>query len=85
LIIHDDGVGFAPVGTEQHGMGLRIMHHRARMIGATLEVQPGPHGGTCVLCTLENSTLVSVDDDKASTTVSTVGQQSGHSPTTLLG
>ena len=39
LMVHDDGVGFPAVIEERHGMGLRIMHHRARMIGATLEVQ----------------------------------------------
>ena len=46
---------------EQHGMGLRIMHHRARMIGATLEVQRGTLGGTSVICTLANPALVSVN------------------------
>jgi nitrate/nitrite-specific signal transduction histidine kinase len=42
-------------------MGLRIMHHRARMIGAILEVQHGARGGTCVICTLSNPTLVSIN------------------------
>jgi PAS domain S-box-containing protein len=60
LIVRDDGVGLPPVIAEQHGMGLRIMHHRARMIGATLEVQRGTHGGTLVICTLDNPALVSV-------------------------
>jgi len=61
LMVHDDGVGFSAVMAEQHGMGLRIMHHRAHMIGATLEVQRGTLGGTSVICTLANPTLVSVN------------------------
>lgn len=60
LMVHDDGVGFPAVVTEPHGMGLRIMQHRARMIGATLEVQPGAPGGTGVICTLDNPAMVSV-------------------------
>src|SRR5262245_10673828 len=61
LMVHDNGVGFPPVAAQRHGMGLRIMHHRARMIGASLEVQRGTHGGACVICTLDNPALVSVD------------------------
>ena len=61
LMVHDDGVGFSAVMAGQHGMGLRIMHHRARMIGATLEVQRGTLGGTSVICTLANPALVSVN------------------------
>jgi signal transduction histidine kinase len=61
LMVHDNGVGFPTVVAERPGMGLRIMHHRARMIGATLEIQRGAPGGTCVICTLDNPALVSVD------------------------
>ncbi len=61
LIVHDNGVGFPTVGAERPGMGLRIMHHRARMIGATLKVQSGAPGDTCIICTLDNPALVSVD------------------------
>jgi nitrate/nitrite-specific signal transduction histidine kinase len=61
LMVQDNGVGFPTNVAERHGMGLRIMHHRARMIGAILEVQRRKHGGTCVICTLDNPTLVSVD------------------------
>ena len=61
LTVHDDGMGFSTVLADQHGMGLRIMHHRARMIGATLEIQRGPQGGTSVICTLANPALVSVN------------------------
>jgi len=61
LMVHDNGAGFPTVVAERPGMGLRIMHHRARMIGATLEVQRGAPGGACVICTLDNPALVSVD------------------------
>lgn len=62
LTVLDDGVGFSfpPALGERQGMGLRIMHHRARMIEATLEVRRHAQGGTCVSCTLDNPTLISV-------------------------
>jgi len=33
-----------------HGMGLKIMHYRARLIGATLEFTPGEKSGCMVRC-----------------------------------
>jgi len=66
LMVRDNGVGFPTDVTKRRGMGLRIMHHRARMIGAMLEVQRGAHGGTCVICTLSNPTLVSVNQMSSS-------------------
>ena len=52
LHIRDDGIGFTGQG-ESHtkGMGLRIMHHRASMIGASLQVMAGPERGVVVSCT----------------------------------
>ena len=67
LTVHDDGMGFPAVGTVRHGMGLRIMQHRARMIGATLTVQRAAQGGTCVICTLNNPAVVSVDQTPSGT------------------
>lgn len=52
LTISDDGVGMPPEPLRKLGMGLRIMHYRARMIGAELEVQPRPGHGTEVVCNL---------------------------------
>jgi two-component system sensor kinase FixL len=50
LRIRDDGVGL-PVNLDQTvGIGLRIMQHRAGLIGATLNVRPADGGGTEVLC-----------------------------------
>lgn len=60
LTVLDDGIGLPLVPGERQGMGLRIMHHRARMIGATLEVQRQAQGGTCVACTLDNPALGSM-------------------------
>ena len=36
--------------TENRGMGIRIMHYRARIIGGALEIRLGPNGGTVVTC-----------------------------------
>ncbi len=53
LRIRDDGKGLPPDLAErpQSGMGLRIMHYRARIIGASLEINSAPEGGTTILCT----------------------------------
>ncbi len=57
LRVRDDGVGL-PVALAEDalegprtGMGLRIMHYRARIIGASLEITTAPEGGTVILCT----------------------------------
>ncbi|MDX1547060.1 MAG: PAS domain S-box protein [Rhodothermales bacterium] len=53
LRIHDDGVGFPDeLDEERRGMGVRIMHHRARVIGASLEITDALGGGTVLTCTL---------------------------------
>lgn len=52
LKILDDGVGIVDPGEESQGVGLRIMHHRANLIGADLSVGPVHGGGTLVTCTL---------------------------------
>jgi two-component system, LuxR family, sensor kinase FixL len=51
LRIVDDGKGFPDVPPDDGGMGIRIMHYRARIIGASLEIRPAPNGGTMVICT----------------------------------
>ena len=52
LRIKDDGIGFPYEMPEEHGMGVQIMHYRARIIGATLEIWRDPAGGTVVTCSL---------------------------------
>lgn len=55
LTIKDNGVGIPQPLSKTEGMGLRIMHHRAGMIRATLELRPRSGGGTKVICTLPHS------------------------------
>jgi PAS domain S-box-containing protein len=50
LSIRDDGSGFSLPVPNQDGMGLRILHYRARVIGATLNLQSHPGSGTTVTC-----------------------------------
>ena len=50
LTIQDDGVGFSLSARNKEGMGLRILHYRARVIGATLNLQSKPGSGTTVTC-----------------------------------
>jgi len=52
LKVTDDGSGLPPVANKGKGMGLRVMHHRARMIGATISLRPSKEGGVTVTCTL---------------------------------
>jgi PAS domain S-box-containing protein len=51
LTIKDDGKGF-PAAPKGKGMGLRVMQHRARMIGATISVRQPKEGGITVTCSL---------------------------------
>jgi signal transduction histidine kinase len=53
LVIRDDGVGFDPAIIDPDRYGLTGMQERAGMIGATLEVDSHPGGGTEVWCTLK--------------------------------
>ncbi len=50
--IRDDGIGLQHEPGKGDGIGLRIMKHRARTIGATLDVRSGPESGTIVTCHL---------------------------------
>jgi PAS domain S-box-containing protein len=52
LSVEDDGVGIPAGQCPTGGLGLRTMAYRARMIGASLEVRPGPRGGTMVSCSI---------------------------------
>ncbi|HXG47459.1 MAG TPA: ATP-binding protein [Methylomirabilota bacterium] len=50
LRIEDDGIGIPPDRTQSGGLGLRIMNYRAQKLGGTIEIVPGPAGGTRVTC-----------------------------------
>jgi PAS domain S-box-containing protein len=55
LRINDDGVGISGGPNQSNGLGLRIMQHRAELIGGVLHIGPSPGGGTAVTCTLPRS------------------------------
>jgi signal transduction histidine kinase len=50
LTIEDDGVGVPDESQKSEGLGVRIMAHRASMIGGTFAIEPAPTGGTIVTC-----------------------------------
>ena len=52
LKIQDDGSGLSPLAQRGEGLGLRIMAHRAGMIGASFVIERLPAGGTLVQCSL---------------------------------
>ena len=50
LVVEDDGVGFDSAGSGgTEGFGLAGMQERASLVGATLEIESSPDGGTTVL------------------------------------
>jgi len=51
LAVRDDGVGRQGAARSAGGLGMGIMAHRARIIGAELLVEDAPGGGTLVRCT----------------------------------
>lgn len=53
LRISDNGRGLAR--TKSAGMGLQVMQHRARVIGADLAVDSHPGRGVTIACTLSNN------------------------------
>jgi PAS domain S-box-containing protein len=53
LTVTDDGAGFSPEA-KLEGLGLRIMHYRARRIGGELQVATTDKGGTSVTCSFRN-------------------------------
>ena len=50
LTVTDDGRGLPSPNAPPAGMGLRIMAHRAELIGAEFALEPAPGGGTLVRC-----------------------------------
>ena len=57
LRIRDDGSGLPERLPKYGGLGLRVMHHRARMMGASLSIQRVDSGGTLVTCALGKSAV----------------------------
>jgi len=54
LTVVDNGVGLAEDGRYREEMVMRMMHHRARVIGAELSISPRWPGGVKVACELSN-------------------------------
>jgi PAS domain S-box-containing protein len=52
LRVRDDGVGMPAGPAGYQGLGLRIMGHRAAILGARLTIEPGRPTGTLVTCAL---------------------------------
>jgi signal transduction histidine kinase len=52
LAVEDDGRGIPEPLGDTHGMGIKIMRYRARLIGASLELRRAAPHGTVVLCTV---------------------------------
>jgi len=50
LTVRDNGAGLPNAATRGHGLGLRIMAHRAALIGASFSVESPADGGTLVRC-----------------------------------
>lgn len=49
--VTDNGIGVSNKSQKKSGMGLHTMKYRASVVGATLDVRPGPDGaGTMVAC-----------------------------------
>jgi PAS domain S-box-containing protein len=60
LSIRDDGCGLPRNVRNSTGMGLHIMNYRAKMIGATLQVEASTHDGhtgTVVTCKLQSLSI----------------------------
>lgn len=50
LIVKNDGLSFPEVSSGSPGIGLRIMDHRAEMVGGSLNIRRNIGGGTVVTC-----------------------------------
>lgn len=67
LEIKDDGIGLPDLLPKNAGIGLRIMAHRAGIIGATFSVRRGAPEGTVISCALRQHS--SGDEGRGGSTV----------------
>lgn len=58
LRIQDNGCGLPKNGPRNTGMGVRVIQHRARMIGGTASTKPRAGGGVVVSCTCRKNILM---------------------------
>jgi signal transduction histidine kinase len=73
LVVSDDGVGFKAGARRQPGMGLRIMNHRASMIGGAVVVQGQRGRGTEVVCTVRSTAGVNAANSYGQTIARAAG------------
>jgi PAS domain S-box-containing protein len=66
LRVQDDGIGMAALPTENAGLGLRVMHNRAAIIGANLTIEPAEPSGTLITCALTRKNHEQRQDPEAS-------------------
>jgi PAS domain S-box-containing protein len=64
LTVRDDGAGFEIAGKSWSGMGIRIMRYRAKVIGATLDLQSQINRGTQITCVFNPSSRESSAETK---------------------
>jgi signal transduction histidine kinase len=55
LTVHDDGLGIPDPAPRNQGMGLRVMAHRATVMGGTFEVRRDSPRGTRIICEMPNT------------------------------
>lgn len=59
LTVEDDGVGVPETAQKSGGLGVRIMAHRAAMIGGSFAIEPAATGGTIVTCSIPKAIATS--------------------------
>jgi PAS domain S-box-containing protein len=64
LTVQDNGTGFQPSDKNRSGMGIRIMRYRAKVIGATLDLQSQANHGTQIACVFSPSSRESAQATK---------------------
>jgi len=64
LTVQDNGAGFELSNKSRTGMGIRIMRHRAKVIGATLELQSQVGQGTQIICVFSPAARESARNNK---------------------
>jgi len=79
LRVQDNGCGFPKGGPKNTGMGLRVIQHRARMIGGTASIKPRPGCGVVVTCTFRKNILLKKPAGKKSKGT----QENDHFPISL--
>jgi two-component system sensor kinase FixL len=66
LTVEDDGVGLPEGRPPLNGMGLRAMHYRAKLIGATIRIRSKARRGTAVECFLSAAGAAAERGDRKS-------------------